>query len=234
MPVTTTPTDILVAAYGTSIKNRPSTLATDATEMLQVVIRALRGLYAVGARVNPHFFAESADVAFSVSGWPRPQTAEAVFRLERVAGTTGGTGAAGAEVVVVPFNDRAAELGKPAVYRFAQKFWSAGNPADPTAGALKFFYSKRPTDPANVDATLDALWTEQFNHLLIVETAIYLSFKDGRPAEVAKLMDERNDWLKLFVAFLEHETVNERARFGAVKPINIQTLLPMLAGAKAA
>jgi hypothetical protein len=109
----------------------------------------------------------------------------------------------------------------------------SGAAPNPQAGNLTFFYAKRPTDPATLATTLDALWTEQFNELLILEVAIYLAL-EGRPARRARpLMEARDKWANLFVAFLEHETANERRRFGHVARINVRTVIPaysLLAG----
>lgn len=229
MPVTTKPRDIIEAAYAKSLKNRPGAIASESGELLQLVIRSMRGLYAFAARINPLFFAESAVVAQAAGAWPRPQNAEAVFRIE--------TGA-GVEVVVVPFDDRRAEPGIGAVYEFGQKYMpaSAGAP-DPGNVPLTFYYAKRPTDPANLDATIDAMWTEQFNELLILEVAIYLALKDGRADEVGALKADRDRWANLFAAFLEHESMNERRRFGQVARFNVKSMMPvwsLLAGNTAA
>ena len=226
MAVTTTPRMILTAAYSKSMKNKPGTIATESTELLQLVIRATRGLYAFAARINPTFFAESADVAFSAPGWARPQTAESVFRIEALGSTVPAT-AAGTEIVVVPFDDRTAESAMPGVYQIGQIYRSAGNAADPTGGSLRFFYSKRPTDPATLDATLDALWVEQFNELLSLEVAIYLATKDERAGELNALIGDRDRWAQMFVAFLEHETANERRRWGHIRRFNTNTLVPV-------
>lgn len=227
MAVTTKPRDIIVAAYAKSMKNKPGTIATESTELLQLVIRSLRGLYSVAARVNPIFFAEDADVTLAAGAWGRPETAESIYRIERVAGTTGGTGSDGDEVVVVPFDDKKAEEGMGALYEFGQAFKPAGNALDPTGGDLKFYYAKRPTDPADLDATLDALWQESYNELLILETAIYLAMKDTRSEEVTNLKGERDVWAGLFIAFLEHATANERRRFGHLHTILTKRLIPL-------
>lgn len=227
MAVTTTPRDILMSAYAKSTKNKPGTIATESTELLQVVIRAMRGLYALAARVNPTFFATESTVTFAGTGWARPLEAESIFRIERTALTTGGSGSAGSEIALVPFDDRAAESGMGAVYRIGQEFRPAGNPPDPTGGELKFFYSKRPTDPANLDTTLDATWTEQFNELLILEVAIYLAIKDARADEVVALRTDRDSWARLFIGFLEHAEVNERRRYGHLRRFNANTLIPL-------
>lgn len=215
----TKPRDILLAAYAKSLKNKPGAIASESGELLQLVIRAMRGLYAFAARVNPLFFAESAVVAYAAPGWPRPVTAEAIFRIELPTGT---------EVALVPFDDRAAEPGMPAVYEFGQKFLPASALApNPQNGNLTFYYAKRPTDPADLDANVDAMWTEQFNELLILEVAIYLALKDGRSTEIPGLTASRDRWANLFVAFLEHETVNERRRFGQVARFNVKSMMPL-------
>ncbi|MCL7965369.1 MAG: hypothetical protein M8858_08125, partial [marine benthic group bacterium] len=73
-------------------------------------------------------------------------------------------------------------------------------------------------------------WREDFNELLILEVAIELSAKDGRTDEVAALMQDRNGWLVQFVSFLQHSTSGLRRRHGHRKHINIEQLLPLVAG----
>lgn len=218
MAVTVTPNEIIVAALARSSKNRPGDIATNATELLQTVIRATRGLYAFAARINPLFFATTSTVTYSAPGWARPELAESLFRIENPDNI---------EVVVVPYDDRVAEVGKPALYRMGQVFRSAGNALDPVSGNLTFFYSKRPTSPANVSVALDSSWVESYNDLLILEVAIYVALKDGRLDEVAALKTERDDWARLFIAFLEHETANERRRFGLLRYTNTASIMPI-------
>lgn len=227
MAVTTTVSDIIAAALAKSTKNRANIIATSATEMLEVVKRAMRGLYSVASEVNPTFFAKSAVVTYLAPGWARPSDAELVFRIEK-----GGT-----EVAVVPYDDTAAETGKPAVYALGQIYRPAGNALDPiNTDDLLFFYSKIPASPASVDATIDPMWVEQFNELLILEVAMYLALKDGRMDEVAELKPMRDQWALLFIKFLEHETANLRRRFGQARQFNTQSisaLISTLAGGAA-
>ena len=115
------------------------------------------------------------------------------------------------------------------MYPFGQVYRPAGNTPDPTGGDLQFFYAKRPTDPADLDTALDALWTEQFNELLILEVALYLAAKDGRTDELASLGADRTSWLRLFQGFLEHETVDLLSRFGGAHRIQTEALIPLLA-----
>jgi hypothetical protein len=219
MPVTTTPQIIIDDAQNRSSKNRPGVLLTDATEGLRLVIRAMQGLYSYGARVNPIFFAGTAEVPFASPGWPRPENAESVYRIENPQGV---------EVVVVPYDDRAAEPTEPAVYEIGQVFRPASAAApNPQAGNLTFWYARRPANPANKDAAIDALWPEAYNELLILEVAIYLALKDGRMDEVGFLKEERNVWLKLFTAFMEHATANLRARYNLVRRFTTNTIVPL-------
>lgn len=221
MAVTTKVQDIVTGALNRSSKNSPSIIANNAVELVETVRRATAGIYTFAARINPTFFAETSDVN-STGGakWARPDLAESVFRIEKTAD--------GAEVVVVPFDDRAAEPGKPAVYTFGQVYRSAGNPLDPVvADSLTFFYAKKPVRPATLADTLDPLWNESYNDLLISEVAVYLALKDGRMDEVESLRADRDRWATLFAAFLEHETIGERRRFGPVQRVTGQTIVPL-------
>jgi hypothetical protein len=226
MAVTTTVQDILDAAYSRSTQNNPGTIATESTELLSVVQRALDGTYAMAARINPTFFAAESQVAAPGAGlpWARPELAEAIFRIEN----------AGVEVVVVPYDDRTAEAGLPAVYEWGQGFYEAGNAGDPddTADALDFFYATRPATLTLLTSTLDSMWREQFNELLVLEVAIYLAVKDGaaqsRATELTALVAERLRWANRFCSHLEHATPIQRRRFGHVRRFNTEALLPVL------
>lgn len=216
MAVTTTIQDILNGAYGKSTKNQPGTIAAETTELLKVVNRIHRGIYAFAARINPIFFAESASVAEASGTWVRPETAESIVRIENTSNV---------EVTIVPLDDRAAEPTLLAVYEFGQKFFTAAGLV-PT-GNLTFWYSKRPTTYTLLADILDSLWTEQFNEILILELAIYLSSKDGRFDEVQMFIPERDRWLGLFGVFLQHSTSNLRRRFGLKTVVNVQSLIPL-------
>ena len=210
-----TPNDIIVAAIARSTQNRANILAAP-SEMLRVVSASLRGAFSIAAEVNPEFFAQSADVAYVVPGWARPADAENIFRIEVV-----GSG----ECAVVPFDDLGAETSMPAVYALGQIFRPAGNAGDPgAADSLRFFYSRVPAVPANVDAALDASWPTHFDPLLIEDVATYLAIKDGRMDEATTLSQERNRWLVLYVKFLEHEHTNLRRRFGHRKQFNTRSI----------
>jgi hypothetical protein len=215
----TTVQDILNGAYGKSAKNRPLSLAADATELVKVVQRSLQGLFAYGTRINPLFFGTSADVNAVSGSWARPADAESIFRIEIVAGLV--------EVAVVPFDDRKkAEPTMPAVYEMGQKFLPVGNVNDPV-GTLRIWYARQASALVNLTDVLDAMWPERFNELLELEVAIYLALKDGRDSEVAELRPPRDAWAALYGAHLEHATANLRARFAQVRRFATNTLIPI-------
>jgi hypothetical protein len=219
MAVTTTPQDILNAAYAKSTKNQPGSISTESTELLQVVIRALRGLYSFAARVNPMCFAAMSTAVWDTDGWPWPEGAESLFKIENNAN--------GSLIVVVPFDDTGAEAGKPAVFNLGNKFYPAGNANDPdNAVTLAYRYSKRPDSPADLNTALDGTWLEQFNELLSLEVAMYLALKDGRMTEFGALKVDRELEANQFAAHLEHRIANERRRWGHVRRFVTNTLVP--------
>jgi hypothetical protein len=211
-----TPRDLVIAAYGLSAQNKPDQIATAATELLDVYTRAMQGLWAFAARVNPEFFGTSADVGFSAPGWARPAAAELVWRIENPAGK---------EVIVVPRSDLKADLARPAVWTLGQVYRSAGNPLDPVGGNLTFFYSQVYVKPLSIDTAITALWPVQFNDLLVREIGLYLALKDGRDTELGTIGAERDRWAQLFAAFLEHETTNRVYRYGSMRVFNVPTLI---------
>ncbi len=198
-----TPQDILTDAYAKSKKNQPRKIAEENVELLGVVNRAIRAFFMYGARVNPYFYMISTPVSFGAGYWVRPPLAEAVFMIKD----------SGVEVVVVPIEDLQAATADPAVYRSGQKYYSAGNPLDPTSGDLDFIHSRTPADAANLSATIDDAFPVAYNELPILEVAIYLATKDDRMAEATILVGERDAWLRLYLAHLEHETMNEVRRW---------------------
>jgi hypothetical protein len=200
--VTTTPEDILELAYGRLPDASPGNIADEAVELLSVVNRALNGLYAFAARINPSFFATVVTVPFeSGLGWLRPADAESVFWIEL---TTG------AEVAIVPYEQRHMEPGRPTVYALGQYYRNTGMPTSPTGGSLRLFYARRPTPASTLTSTLDYMWVEAYNELLALEVAIYLALKSDQQTELQQLQAERDSWAGRFAFFLQHETASER------------------------
>lgn len=218
----TTPRDILVAAFGTSSKNRPEQITPRSDELFEVAMRAMRGIYSFGAEVNPEYFGDSEQVALTAGApgyWARPAKAESIWYIENPGGK---------EVIVVPRTQLTADIGRPAIYRLGRKFYSAGNPLDPTSGALRFFYSARAVKPGTVDAPFDDSWPSDFDGFLVEETAIYLALGDGRADEAALHVADRDKWAQRFAKFLEHETVNVVYAYGASRNYNVPDLIKTL------
>lgn len=220
MAVTTTPEDVILAAYAKSKKNVSGQIASQEGELLALVGRALRGLFAFGARINPMAFATSTTQAGASGAWTWPDDVESWIRLEDNADDS--------EVVVVGFDQRTAEPGKPAVYYAGRSWYPAGNAGDPdpASDTLKYWYAKRADLPTTTAEALDALWIESFNELLVLEVAIYLAMKDER-SEVAVLRADRDRWLAQYIAHLEHVVPMERRTRAHVRTINTNTLVPL-------
>jgi len=189
--------EIYRAALGTSILNRSSQHGD--AEIVGVVHRSLRRYFTEGARVNPRVFSRTMEVGFSatVFGWPKP-SANAVYRIER---------GDGVEVIRVDFDQKDADPARPAVYELGGVYYPAGNALDPSAGSLFFFISVRPRplsamtgDPAG---TLDPLWPEDFNGLLVLDVAMYLDRKDSRSVELAARTEEWKLEMERYRSFLE-------------------------------
>lgn len=232
MAETVTGTEIATWAIGKSRDNNPAIITTEATDLYQLINRALRGLGAYAARINPTFFATSSSVAMASSKWVRPEDAESIYRVEAAA-TSGPTNiTAGTEIIRVPFDQRATDPAFPAIYRLGQYYYPRSSsatvaPKAPQDGSLTFYYAKRFAALTVLTGTIDGLWTPAYNELLVLELAVYLALKDKRTTDLATLIPARDHWLNLFTAFLEHEDVGERRRFEHVQRFNTQTRVPI-------
>lgn len=224
MAVTTTPRDIVTAAYAKSTKNKPGTIATEATELLQVVIRSLRGLYKDAALLNPEYFGTLAIGTLDANGAidigltgdplaPDPVAAmELISRIEIEDPGTSGL-AAGDEVHIVALTDLDAAFAPRVTIRGNIIRQVGTDLADVTS--IRVYYSAQPLSPADLDSTLDALWREEFNELLILDLAIYLALKDNRGEEVVGLKEDHTGWYNRFVAQVsQYTSASERGRFG--------------------
>lgn len=221
-----TPRQILAAAYTRSKRNKGSADIDEATEGVRLVQYALDRLYTLTARINPEYFLADLTVSINSGKWALPSKVESLLRIER---------AGGAEVVIVPFDDRAMFAGiKPAVYFSGRGYKSAGNVNDPVAENLNFFFA--PGAPVvTIDADIDeTAWPAQHSDLLVDECAVYLSLKDVRIGEdLAPLKEERNDKARLYVAHLEHVNRTRVKRTGILPYVpgaTIQNALALLAG----
>lgn len=219
--MSTTPQDIIDAALAKNQKNTPDVSASD-TELFDAFKRIYPVFWTIGARVNRTFFGKSDTVTGSGGTWARPSDAEMIFRIQNQSGD---------QVIVVDLEETDAEPETPAVYEWGQSFTKAGETTDPgDTDVLEFYYSKIPDTPSSVSDTLEALWPEHFNELLVLELAMVLAAKDDRDDEVARLRPERDAWLGRFIAHLEHATVGvvsskDRHRFTAQSIVALDSML---------
>ena len=86
MPVTTTPRQIIEAAYATSLKNQPAHIADEPTELLGAFNRLLKAVYSISPDYDPTYFAEIAALtevgAAPTRSWVEPENAEMIYWLE--------------------------------------------------------------------------------------------------------------------------------------------------------
>lgn len=213
--------EIFNGAVAKSTQNEPN--AFGSAEIIRRINDRLDGLFLVGTRVNPGFFGITDGVAESAGTWARNPLAITIERIEQ--------NSDGAEVVVVPFNDRQAEPSKLSVYEWGQVFTAITTNAGTPSGTLDFFTATGPTPIAALATALDSRFPETFDELLVLELAIDFAIKDGRiDEEGVALIPDRNAWLQRWIDFLLTATANVRRRYGNVKPVNIEQLIPLLAG----
>lgn len=214
--------DIITAAHGYSSKSRPDEIATRRTELLALMYRAVRGVYAAASRVNPEYWATSMVVSNLSGRWARPERALSVLRIEKGDGT---------EVAVVPLDDRKAERSKPSVYLLGRGYRAAQSGLGPApTDDLTFFYSYVPPAPDALTDVIDDDWEDTFDNFLAIECAMYLALKDGRMDEFQSLGPERMKEAQLFVEFMQSATPIASTRFGQPRRIAVPTVLPLLAG----
>jgi hypothetical protein len=204
----TTVRQIIDEAYATSSRNRPGSIANEPVELLGVVQRALSGLFADALKFNRVFYARRHVVSFSPTqnGWLRPPGVYSVIRMEKPDGT---------EVVEVPFDQKSADLSRPAVYLVGRYFHPAGNPLDPVNGNLSLICSVFPATMAGLDSTLDPLWPEEFNGLLVMQVARYLAVKDGREGEAAAFREEWVAEQARYIDYLKEHTTTLVREYGS-------------------
>lgn len=213
---------VLQLAYARSSGNRAASLIAEGTEGVAIVNRVQRACFAVAARINPIFFGVQATVAYA-TGWARPAAAELIYWIED---------ANGAEVRIVPYEERTTDTGTGRIYQLGQRYQPCGGTAVPTGGNLTMHYSAQPANILRVEDLLDAAWPDNFTPLIVDEVALHLALKDRRMDELNDLRRSRDSWLKLYVSFLEHEggvrtqrfqpMLSNQAAFSIIKSLFIQ------------
>lgn len=220
--------DLITSAFGTSSKNNPGRIASSTPELLRVLNQSLNGCYAIAAHVNYLAFAVKETKTHETLGWPYPECAEAVFRIEMESGQ---------EVALVPYDQRGTEPGMPAVYFLGLHYVSAGNALDPADDEeLTIFYSPVPRNYTDLNSSTDASWRTRHDPLLIADVGMYIARKDGRADDLAAMAADRAAALGKYVAWLEHANVQERRMYATHRYLpsyTLESLTTMLVGGPA-
>lgn len=194
--------------------------------MLAHYNRVIGGLFSIAARVNPGFYGVVDTLSMASGAWPAPENAERVHRLETTSGE---------KVFVVDVNDQGAEPNHPCVFDWGRTY----RPANALAQALssiQCYFSRTAAAAGSLGASVDSGFPPQFYDLLVVELAIYLALKDERYSESDRLVAERDSWLQLYVAHLEHQApsrtrlTGQRATFDGPSILSLQSLLASSGG----
>lgn len=214
-----TAAEYIQAAVARSYRNMGDVGADPTTELLGVLSRLFASYYAEAADQNPAVMATLSVVPWNVLGyWEMPSDQYALYELRT---------ASNVKVVVVPFDDRAAEPSEAAVYRLGVKYYPAGNPNDPTNVALQFTYQPVPPTFALETDAAPPEWPLQFDERVIVDLAVYLAEKDGRPEDVAAMQAEAAKWRSLYDRWLSIADVNTVRRFSVPQQVPTAQVVPV-------
>lgn len=219
--MTTTAQQLLLAALGRDAQIDVNALATQMPEVVAAIGRILRKRLIEVIPNNPGLFGtiryQPLVAEGGVTGWKRPSDAMTVYRLEATGNTAvvgGGAIANGAEIGVVPFDDRALRAGDPSVYEFGGFFIGAGNTGDPVSGAINVLYASFPTAPSALASDIDARFPDQMVDFLVADLNVWFCKRDGRDA--VRFEAEVAEWSALFAAWVGNATLNVSRRFTGV------------------
>lgn len=214
-----TAAEYIAAAVARSYRNMGDVSADPTTELLGVLSRLFAGYYAEAADQNPAVMGKLAVVPWNVAGyWAMPSDQYALYELRT---------ATNVKVYVVPFDDRAAETSEAAVYRLGVRYYPAGNPNDPTNVALQFTYQPVPPQFVATGDSPPAEWPLQFDERVIVDLAVYLAEKDGRPEDIAAMQGEAAKWKLLYDRWLGIADVNTVRRFSVPQQVPTAQVVPI-------
>ena len=226
--MTTTAKDIIQAALAGNTGNDPDDLA-GTPELVQRLSYKLRALCARANALNPWWSVVKTTVTGDASKWVLPSASPILYIH---AGGEAGTGADAVlgstedldlEVYRVRPSDTAAALA-PRVYQSGEDLYSVGASGDPdpsvdgdTLAVYQVAVHPELDDSAEPDAaanTLEELWPEQFNELLVMYLQEYLASKDeGRALEAARLAKQIEPLEASFLAYAKQRSMYETVRF---------------------
>jgi len=203
----TTAAEYMAAGISRSYRNRGNVLAQDNTEGLARLSRQFRKYYSAAAGQNASVFGQIANLTYvpAPPSWVVPADCDTIHWIEQ----------RGVPVYAVTYDDRReAEPSEACIYRLANRLYPVGNTTDPGQQALVVLYTPVPPDFTAVGDTAPAAWNSNFDSMVIVDFALFLAKKDGRPEDVQALMDEANEEVGLYGAWLARNTVPLLKRFG--------------------
>lgn len=193
-------------------------VATSEPEMLGVLSRLFAGYYGVAAAGNPSLMGTRAIVPWNVGGyWVVPDDQYVLYEMKWST----------AKVRVVPFDQLTANAGEPSVYRLGNKYYPAGNAADPTGVALTFIYQPVPPVFASASSEPGDEWPDQFDEMVIVDLATYLAEKDARPEDLQSLASESAKWRGLYADWLGIADANTIRQFSVPTQVATPSVVPV-------
>jgi hypothetical protein len=209
--------ELLTAAYGTSTRNRPQTIADEQSELIGLLNRLTIELFLDAAISNPFWIGLQLSVDYSseLLGWPRPSRALALIRVETTETTTPAL-AVGTEVAVVAPDDVNAGKFLPTVIEAAQVLLKSSLPDSPQDGALTMWIARRATlltIGGELSQTIDPAITDDMQDYFVHGVAAYLADKDGRSSEAAAHAAAKEAMRGLWLRLLESATPALRRRF---------------------
>lgn len=188
--------DVLAAAMVLLRRFQEDALISGAgLEVVEAVRRTLNGIYQIGARVNPGYHGKVLAVAESAGTWTRPADAELVTLLQD---------STGVEVFPSTPEEPIPDPARSFVVRWGQVYRRPTGVVVP-AGALTFWYSRRPAAPTTLASEVDL--EDTFASLLIYDVGAWLAHRDENWEGLAAIISDRDRYLSLYVASLEHESV---------------------------
>jgi hypothetical protein len=161
-------------------------------EITRAINRSLRGIYLIGARVNPLYHAKVDTAAESGGEWTIPADAELVFLVQDSEGET---------VFPTHPEEPIPDPGHPCVIRLGKTYRRPPGAAIPT-GDLTLWYSRRAEVATTLGAEVDL--EDDFAPLLTYDLGAWFAGRDENMGEFDRLIGMRDTYLALYVASLEH------------------------------
>lgn len=209
--------DIINDAKVLNRKTQERAMISEASpEIVAAVNRSLYGIYSVGARVNPGYHGETANVTDAGGGvWVRPADAELIYLI---------LDSDGEEVLVADPREPSPDPGFPSVVRWGGTYRRPSEVPEPE-GVLQFWYSRRPQEAANAESTVDL--EDAFRSLMVYDIGAWLARRDERYDELQALSAMLDGALQLYLMSLVHENVSTVRTVGQLGTFDSSSLVEL-------